>query len=301
MIKIIILGAAAGGGVPQWNCGCANCRAARADAALGANQASAAISSDGEHWFLVNASPDLRQQIAATPALHPKAGQMRHSPIAGVFLTNGEIDAISGLLTMREGSPFTLHAHPRVLSILSANSIFNALKPGIGNRVPIAPGQSFSPALPDGSSSGLDVLAFAAPGKTALFLEDHEEADAGDTLGLRITDRLTGRVVVFLPACACLTDAVWAQVDGADALFLDGTLWQDDELIAQGLSQKTGQRMGHIAMQDAIVALADARIDRKFFFHINNSNPVWQPASTERRAMEDAGWTIPPQGMEITL
>ena len=172
---------------------------------------------------------------------------------------------------------------------------------GIVDRVPMELGQSFSPALPDGSLCGLDVLAFAAPGKTALFLEDHEEADAGDTLGLRITDRLTGRVVVFLPACAELTDAVFAQIDGADALFLDGTLWQDDELIAQGLGQKTGQRMGHIAMRDAINALADARIDRKFFFHINNSNPVWQPASAERQEMEEAGWTIPPQGMEITL
>ena len=301
MIKIVILGAAAGGGVPQWNCGCANCRAARSDAAKGADQASAAVSADGEHWFLINASPDIRQQIAATPALHPKAGQMRHSPIAGVLLTNGEIDAIAGLLTLREGSPFALHAHPRVHSILSANTIFNALKPEVVTRLPMALGITFSPALPDGSSTGLDITPFAAPGKVALFLEDHDGPDPGDTLGLRITDRASGRSVVFLPACARLDDNILAKLEEVEALFIDGTLWRDDELIAQGIGQKTGQRMGHITMQDAIAALGTAKIGRKFFFHINNSNPAWQPASPERQALEAAGWTIPAQGMEITL
>lgn len=302
MIKIIILGAAAGGGVPQWNCGCANCTGARnGHAELAADMASAAISADGEHWFLVNASPDLRQQIAATPALHPKPGHLRHSPIAGVILTNGEIDAIAGLLTLREGSPFTLYAHDRVLSILAANSIFNALKPGIVKRMPVTLDKPFAPPLPDGSPSGLQIEPFAAPGKTALFLEGEDEPDPGDTLGLKITDTATGSSVVFLPACARLTPELSAIVEGADAIFFDGTVWRDDELIAQGLGQKTGQRMGHIAMQDAIPALEDTRIGKKFFFHINNSNPAWRPESDERRAMEKAGWTIPAQGTEITI
>ncbi|WMT87760.1 pyrroloquinoline quinone biosynthesis protein PqqB [Pelagibacterium sp. 26DY04] len=296
MIKIIILGAAAGGGVPQWNCGCANCRDAREGRPeLKANQASAAISADGEHWFLVNASPDLRQQIANTPALHPRAGELRHSPIAGVILTNGEIDAITGLLTLREGSPFTLYAHSRVHSILAANSIFNALKPGIVTRETLTLGESFSPA------AGLDILPFAAPGKTALFLEDEEESDPGDTIGLKITDLSTGRSVVFLPACAQLTDDVLDLTDGTDAVFFDGTLWRDDELLAQGLGKKTGQRMGHMSMQDVIPTLADMRIGQKFFFHINNSNPAWRTDSEERKKIEAAGWTIPAEGMEITL
>jgi pyrroloquinoline quinone biosynthesis protein B len=302
MIKIIILGAAAGGGVPQWNCGCANCRDARNGRPdLGANQASAAISADGENWFLINASPDIRQQIVNTPALHPKAGELRHSPIAGVILTNGEIDAITGLLTLREGSPFTLYAHDRVLSILGANSIFNALKPGIVTRTPLALDTAFTPTLPGGSPSGMEILPFAAPGKTALFLEDQEENDPGDTIGLKITDSSTGRSVVFQPACARLTDDVLALIEGADAVFFDGTLWRDDELQAQGLGQKTGQRMGHMSMQDVIPALSEARIGRKFFFHINNSNPALRSDSDERRTIEAAGWTIPAEGTEITL
>jgi len=128
MLRIVVLGAAAGGGVPQWNCGCPVCRAARTEhPELQSTQASIAFSADDEHWFLINASPDLRQQLTATPRLHPKSGHLRHSPIAGVILTNSEVDAVAGLLSMREGSPFTIYAHARVLAILKANSIFNVL------------------------------------------------------------------------------------------------------------------------------------------------------------------------------
>src|SRR3981081_4436683 len=118
MLRVVVLGAAAGGGVPQWNCGCPVCRQARSDPGLSSTQASIAVSADGDHWFLINASPDLRQQLTATPQLHPKAGELRHSPIAGVVLTNGEIDAVAGLLSMREGWPFTIYGHTRVLSLL---------------------------------------------------------------------------------------------------------------------------------------------------------------------------------------
>ena len=128
MLRVVVLGAAAGGGVPQWNCGCPVCRTARSEhPELRSTQASIAVSTDDEHWFLINASPDLRQQLIATPQLHPRVGKLRHSPIAGVILTNGEIDAIAGLLSMREGSPFTIYAHEKVLSILKANSIFDVL------------------------------------------------------------------------------------------------------------------------------------------------------------------------------
>src|SRR3954452_12844328 len=128
MLRIVVLGAAAGGGVPQWNCGCQVCVTARTTRTeLQSTQASVALSADDEHWFLINASPDLRQQLIATPRLHPKSGSLRHSPIAGVILTNGEVDAIAGLLSMREGWPFAIYAHARVLAILKANSIFNVL------------------------------------------------------------------------------------------------------------------------------------------------------------------------------
>ena len=139
MLRVVVLGAGAGGGVPQWNCGCPVCRRARNEApALQSTQASIAVSADGEHWFLINASPDLRQQLTATPQLHPKAGQLRHTPVAGVILTNSEVDAVAGLLSMREGSPFSIYAHPRVLAILKSNSIFNVLGEANVQREPIA-------------------------------------------------------------------------------------------------------------------------------------------------------------------
>src|SRR5436190_14722370 len=171
MLRIVVLGAAAGGGVPQWNCGCPVCRAARREHQLQFTQASIAVSRDGAHWFLVNASPDLRQQLTATPQLHPKNGQLRHSPIAGVILTNGEIDAITGLLSMREGSPFALYAHARVLAVLRDNSIFNVLGEKNVKRLPIELDRPFEPALPDGAPSGIEVLAFTVAGKGAWYLE----------------------------------------------------------------------------------------------------------------------------------
>src|ERR1700682_6082669 len=166
MLRVVVLGAAAGGGVPQWNCGCPVCLKARTEQPeLQSTQASIAISADGDHWFLINASPDLRQQLIATPQLHPKAGKLRHSPISGVILTNGEIDAVAGLLSMREGWPFTIYAHPKVLSILKANSIFNVLNEENVRRQPVEVDKTFEPTLPDGSPSGVEILAFRVSAK----------------------------------------------------------------------------------------------------------------------------------------
>ena len=308
MLRVVVLGAAAGGGVPQWNCGCPVCQQARTDPELQGTQASIAISVDGEHWFLINASPDLRQQLIATPQLHPEAGKLRHSPIAGVILTNGEVDAVAGLLSMREGWPFTIYAHPKVLSILKANSIFNVLNEKNVRRQPIALDQAFEPALPDGLPSGIEILPFAVPGKSAWYLEGkaHPGGDqgAGDTLGLRIRDKASGKYFCFLAACAGITDDLRTRLAGAPLVFFDGTVWRDDELIAAGLGHKTGQAMGHIAMSGdtgAIASLAGLDIGRKIFLHINNSNPALLPASPERKIAERAGWQIPADGTEITL
>lgn len=305
-MRVVVLGAAAGGGVPQWNCNCEICRAARdGRPELCATQASIAVSVDGEHWFLVNASPDLRQQVIATPQLHPKASQLRHSPIAGVILTNGEVDAVAGLLSLREGWPFAIYAHQRVLSILKSNSIFNVLDEKRVRREPIEFDAAFEPKLSDGSLSGLEVLPFAVPGKRAWYLEGESGSDdSGDTLGLRISDKRSGEHLYFLAACAALTPELKQRLQGAPLIFFDGTLWRDDELIAAGLGAKTGQRMGHMAMSGedgAIAAFADLGIARKIFLHINNSNPVLLPGSAERQAAERAGWQIPSDGAEITI
>jgi pyrroloquinoline quinone biosynthesis protein B len=271
-------------------------------------QASIAFSRDGAHWYLVNASPDLRQQLIATPQLHPAKGQLRHSPIAGVILTNGEIDAVAGLLSMREGSPFSIYAHPRVLAILKSNSIFNVLSEKNVARKPIEVNQPFEPARPDGSPSGIEVLPFEVPGKGAWYLEGKAHpagADGvGDTLGLRIADKASGQYFYFIAACARVTDDLKARIRGAPLVLFDGTVWRDDELIAAGLGQKTGQSMGHISMSGdlgAIDSLAGLDIARKVFLHINNSNPAWLKRSDERKALEGAGWQVPADGTEIVL
>lgn len=313
MLRVVVLGAAAGGGIPQWNCGCPVCLTARSDRPeLRSTQASIAISADGAHWYLINASPDLRQQLIATPQLHPKAGQLRHSPIAGVILTNGEVDAVAGLLSMREGSPFTLYAHERVLAILRSNSIFNVLGENNVKRQPIEADKAFEPALPGGAPSGMEILPFAVPGKGAWYLEgkahpaggDGEGDTLGDTLGLRILDKGSGKFFYFLAACARVTDDLKSRLAGAALVFFDGTVWRDDELIVQGLGGKTGQGMGHISMSGehgAIESLAGLDIGRKLFLHINNSNPALLSGSDERKALEQAGWQIPADGTEITL
>ncbi len=309
MIRVLVLGAAAGGGLPQWNCNCEICRRAREGdpAALSSDQASIAVSADGDHWFLINASPDLRHQINATHELHPRLG-LRHSPIAGVVLTNGDVDAIAGLLTMRERSPFTIYGHERVLKVLSDNSIFNVLDPALVKRVAMPVEKPLSLQLPDGEDSGLEVVAFPVPGKVPLYLEDGARKDygstAGDALGLHVRNRGNGAHFFYVAACAEVTPDLAERLRGAPLVFFDGTLWSDDEMIRAGLSQKTGKRMGHISMSGdagSIAAFKSLEVGRKIFLHINNSNPALLADSAERESLEKAGWEIPADGSEIRL
>lgn len=310
MLHVLVLGAAAGGGVPQWNCNCPVCETARKrDPSLKSTQASIAVSADGDNWFLVNAAPDLRQQITDNPQLHPRHG-MRDSPIAGVVLTNGDVDAVAGLLNLREGQRFTIYAHDRILAVLRENSIFNVLNPEIVARQNVELEKPFSLELPDGTNSGIEVVAFPVPGKVALYLEDETKADkgfgtaAGDTLGLHIRNRANGAHFFYLTACAELTPELADRVSGAPLVFFDGTLWRDDEMIESGLSHKTGRRMGHMSMSGeagSMAAFADLDIGRKVYLHINNSNPALLPDSSERGELARAGWEIPRDGTEIVL
>jgi pyrroloquinoline quinone biosynthesis protein B len=309
MLRVIVLGAAAGGGLPQWNCGCYVCHAARARiSATPSTQASIAVSVDDEHWFLINASPDLRQQLTATPRLHPKAGQLRHSPIAGVVLTNGEVDAVAGLLSLREGWPFHLYAHERVLKILQSNSIFNVLNEKLVARLPIAIDSAFVPALTDGRSSGLEILPFAVAGKSAWYLEGQMhpagEDSPGDTIGLRISNKRDGKHFYFIAACAAITPDLKTRLAGAPLVFFDGTLWRDDEMIELGLAKKTGKSMGHLSMSEedgSVAGLAELGIDRKIFLHVNNSNSALMHESKERQILQGAGWEVANDGMEVLL
>jgi pyrroloquinoline quinone biosynthesis protein B len=307
MLSVLVLGAAAGGGLPQWNCNCDNCRRARTvEPALRSTQASIAVSADGSSWFLVNAAPDLRQQIIDTPKLHPRRG-FRDTPIAGVVLTNGDVDAIAGLLCLREGARFNIYAHRRVLDVLAGNSIFNVLDPALVDRRTVELERPFELMLVDGTPSGIEVVAFAVEGKVPLYLEGADMAhgdglDAADTVGLHIRSRGNGSHFFYLANCARVTPELAERIRGAPLVFFDGTLFRDDELIRQGLGAKTGSRMGHISMSGetgALRALDHLGVTRKVFLHMNNSNPALMPDSKERREVEKAGWEIPADGMEI--
>ena len=292
-----ILGAAAGGGLPQWNCGCENCNLARAGTIPAQTQSSIAISADGTDWTLFNASPDIRQQLLQTPELHPTG--LRDVPIRGVLLTNGDIDHIAGLLTLREQQPFTLYATSGIHEVLRENSIFNALAPHVVTRETVTLDTKVALA------PGLDATLFAVPGKVPLFQEGETvvtDLEAETTVGVEI--RTGDARIYYIPGCAKVTGRLADRIRGADMVFFDGTLWRDDEMVTAGLSQKTGQRMGHISMsgpEGSIAALDGLDIGRKIYVHMNNTNPVLRPSSDERREAEAAGWTIGADGMEVTL
>ena len=307
-MNIVVLGSAAGGGLPQWNCACSNCRRARAgDPDVQARtQASIAISADGARWFVINATPDLRQQIAATPRIHPRE-HPRHTPIAGVLLTGSEVDQVTGLLTLREGQPLALYATEEVHAILDDNPIFEALKRDKVARRRLALDAPLDLEDRDGAAVGLRIELFSVPGKVPLYLEgdlapDAMQGAAGDTVGVDIS--AGGRRALYIPGCARLTPALLSRMDGADLLLFDGTLWADREMIDQGLSEKTGQRMGHISASGAegsIAALADARIGRRVFIHVNNSNPLLDDGSPQRAEARRAGWDVAFDGQEFVL
>ncbi len=308
MLQIVVLGSAAGGGFPQWNCNTDACRSARTGGAQARTQSSIAVSGDGENWFLFNASPDLRQQINATPQLHPNHG-LRTSPIAGVILTNADVDHIAGLLTLRESAPLALYASDRVLATLGANSVFNVLNPDFVDRRRIVLGQTFRPSTKDGEQCGLSVEPFAVPGKVALYLEDADAGsnfgtEEGDTVGVRVASMETGAYFFYIPGCAGLTPELEDRLREAPLVLFDGTLWRDSEMIDAGIGVKTGRRMGHISMSGgdgSIAAFKDLQVTRRVFIHINNSNPTLLDDSPERREVEAAGWEISYDGMEISL
>lgn len=309
MLRILVLGAAAGGGFPQWNCNCGACRRARAGDpdAVSSHQASVAVSRDGEHWFVLNAAPDLRQQINENSALHPKGG-LRGSPIAGVVVTNGDVDAVAGLLNLREGTPFSVYAHERVLRVLRANSIFNVLDRDLVPRRELPLNRAVPLMLADGTPSGMTIETFAVPGKVALYLEDPAKkgfgSEPGDTVGVHIREEDGGASFFFISSCAHMTPEIAERVKGASLVFFDGTLWADDEMIKAGMGSKTGARMGHMSMSGeagTIAAFRDLDVARKVFVHINNSNPALLGDSPERRELEAAGWEVGVAGMEITV
>ena len=298
-LTAIVLGSAGGGGYPQWNCLCPACRLAwDGDKRVKPrSQASLAVTADGEHWTLINASPDLRAQLIATPQLRPRGGA-RGSPIAAVVLTGAEIDQVAGLLTLRERQPFALFATAQTLATLNANSIFGALADDFVSREAVAPGAPFT--LPGGLSAEL----FTVPGKVPLYLEDGDPATAmedGSTVGAELV--CDSRRLAYVPGAAAMTAALYQRLAQADVVLFDATLFADDEMIAAGVGEKTGRRMGHMPLAGeggSLAALAGLP-GRRILTHINNTNPILIEGSPERAKVEALGFEVAEDGMEIVL
>jgi pyrroloquinoline quinone biosynthesis protein B len=295
-MKFLVLGAAAGGGLPQWNCGCENCNDARAGDIPASGQSSLAVSVDGDKWAVLNASPDIRQQMLISPQMHPRA--LRDTPVSSVLVTNGDIDHIAGLLSLREQTPFTLFATNEIHKVLEQNRIFDAVNRQVVPRETIALDQPFD-LLP-----GLRATLFAVPGKVPLFMEGdtvQTDLEGEQTVGVRLSDG--AKVAYYIPGCATVTQKLLGQIADADQLFFDGTLWDDDEMIRTGTGVKTGRRMGHIPISgpDGSIAQLSGLKAAKTFIHINNTNPIWQPGSAERAYVIGNGWQIAADGQETEI
>jgi pyrroloquinoline quinone biosynthesis protein B len=298
-MRAIVLGSAAGGGFPQWNCRCAVCCLAWAGdpRVRPRTQASLAVSGNGEDWILINASPDLREQVRRASALHP-CGGTRGSPIKAVVLTGAEIDQIAGLLSLREREPFMLCATAATFAIIEDNSVFGVLPPDLVRRQAMTTGQ------PYGFPGGVQAELFAVPGKAPLFLEgEHPDtaSEAAGTVGVELSTN--GARLAFIPGAAAVTPQMRARLERADVILFDGTLFRDDEMIASATGNKTGRRMGHMPIDGAdgsLAALAGVRA-RRIYIHINNTNPILIEDSPERAHVTAAGWEVAADGLEVAL
>lgn len=293
-----VLGAAAGGGFPQWNCNCPQCQAVRDGSrpCRSRTQSSIAVSADYQRWFLLNASPDIRAQIESFPALHPRG--VRDSPLQSVLLTDAELDHTLGLLLLRESGHIEVHATEAVHETLSnGTSLLQTLgaytdvewRPVFtGKEVPLADGLSYQ--------------AFPAPTDKRVRFETGDAEE--NVVGYRITDEHSGRSLVYLPGVQQLMASVRAQLEDCTCLLFDGTCWQDEELIQLGISSKTSRDMGHLPISGAdgsLEQLAPLPIGRKIYIHINNTNPILIEDSPERRIVEEHGLEVAVDGLELEI
>src|SRR5579872_1468516 len=312
-MQVRILGSAAGGGFPQWNCACPNCSSFRAGTFRGKarTQAQLAISADSERWFLLGASPDLRAQIEATPELHPRAvdNSTRHSPIAGAVLLNADIDHVLGLLLLRELQPLSVYATKSVCRILTDdNSMFSMLQrvPGQVSWNEFTPGALFSLLEPGGNDTGLRCRALPLGTHFPAYVSPPRRSQLApleSSLGL-IVDSPSGKRLAYMPAVPRIDDLLLRQLDSCDVLLFDGTFWDADELIRVQGSGQTAWDMGHVPVsspQGSLSKLAQLRRPRKIYIHIKNTNPMLNEASPEHRQMRDAGWELAEDGCQFEL
>ena len=297
-MRIRVLGSAAGGGLPPWNCGGTNSvRARSGDPAVPPRtQPSIALSADGERWSLVNASPDVRQQLAAFPGLHPRPGT-RDIPLDQVVVTNADIDHALGLMVMREALPYRVTSTEFVRrALVDHNACFGLIEPAWGTV-------GLDEAFPLDREGQLEAKLFPVPGKVPGWLGERERNHAEATVGLRVTDRRSGRRLVYAPGLQELDSGTRAELAAADLRFVDGTFFTADELLAMRPGAPDARTMGHVPISgpDGTLALLSGMAGRSYYVHINNTNPILDAGSKEARQVLDAGVGIASDGLELTL
>jgi pyrroloquinoline quinone biosynthesis protein B len=296
-VRIRVLGAGAGGGLPQWNCGCGNCSAARDGTLAPATQASVAVAGEPGAWVLLNVSPDARVQLASWPEARPQG--RRHSPVVAVVLTSGELDHCLGLFSLRERQPLAVYATEAVRDgICRLNVMARTLEPHVAWRL-LPLGREVDVHGRRGEPTGLAVEARPVPGRVPRHLRDAVAPSEGDVVAIRVRDLECGGRLAYCPSAADVDDRVGAALDGADCVFFDGTFWSHDEVPG-------APAMGHASLggpTGALERLAGAvRPDaRRILTHLNNTNPLFDPHSAERRAAGAAGWEVAADGLEVTV
>ncbi len=300
-MHVRILGAAAGGAFPQWNCSCPNCRRLRQGSLAGEprSQTQLAVSADDRSWYLLNASPDLRYQIEAFPPLYPHNSSLRHSPIAGLILSSAEVDASLGLLLLRESQPLTVYATDAVRDILmSDNTVFQVLRRQT-DQVRWVTLSSWTAVPLD--ESGIECLPVSTGGGFPGFVTEHRATELGAkgaVLGFFFSEGT--RRFAFFPGVLDLKPEWLDQIRTCDVVFFDGTFWSDDELIRLQGHGQTARQMGHQPVADTL-RLFDGISARKIFIHINNTNPILDEESREFQMVRDAGWEVAFDGMDLIL
>jgi pyrroloquinoline quinone biosynthesis protein B len=304
-VWVRVLGSAAGGGFPQWNCTCPPCRAVRTGSrpCVPRSQSSIAVSADRQQWFLFNASPDIRSQIESFPDLHPDDGRVVR--LQAVLLTDAELDHTLGLLLMREGRGLEVHATESVHETLTTGSgVLRTLEAYCPVKwQPVLPGAE----VPLGNgSNGLSYRAFDVPTdkRTRFPSPSTHAATHGRVVGYRVTDTSSGRSVVYLPCVQQLTPDVLEELADCSGLLVDGTCWRDDEMPSLGLASKTSRGMGHVPIfgpGGSLELLSPLPIDRKVYIHINNTNPILLEDSRERRLLDRHGMEVAADGLELHI
>lgn len=293
---IRILGSAAGGGLPQWNCRCANCDAARHGSAAvrPRTQSSVAVSADGLSWFLLNVSADIRSQLAAAREFWPPEGKPRGTTIAGCVLTDAEIDHASGLLQLREGCTFGIFCTEIVRRWLHQNLPVGPILASFADRrwIDLLPGSVLELPLSNGTPSGLRLRPFEIGRDAPRFVTNNAADAAGSIIGLEIEDARTGGKLVYAPGITAIGTALQNAVADAECLLIDGTFWSDNELLLMGISNSTAREMGHVPVSGSsgtLAWLSTLPARHRVYVHINNTNPMLNEGSAEHRQVCETG------------